>query len=132
MRYLVTGGAGFIVSNFIRFLFNKYGDDAQVVNLDKLTYAGIRENLAEYEGKPNYRFVQGDIVSPRDVAAAHDGVDGSGVDVVVNFAAESHVDRSLIEAGTFIETDVHGVLVLLEEARKHAPKLKRFIQISTD
>jgi dTDP-glucose 4,6-dehydratase len=132
MRYLVTGGAGFIGSNFIRFLFNKYGDDAQVVNLDKLTYAGIRENLAEYEGKPNYRFVQGDIVSRQDVAAAYEGVDGSGVDVVVNFAAESHVDRSLIEAATFIETDVHGVLVLLEEARKHAPKLQRFIQISTD
>jgi dTDP-glucose 4,6-dehydratase len=132
MRYLVTGGAGFIGSNFIRFLFNKYGDDAQVVNLDKLTYAGIRENLAEYEGKPNYRFVQGDIANPGQVAAAYDGVDGSGVDVVVNFAAETHVDRSLMEAGTFIETDVHGVLVLLEEARKHAPKLRRFVQISTD
>jgi dTDP-glucose 4,6-dehydratase len=132
MRYLVTGGAGFIGSNFIRFLFNKYGDDAQVVNLDKLTYAGIRANLAEYEGKPNYRFVHGDIVNPTDVATAFGGVDGSGVDVVVNFAAESHVDRSLIEAGSFIETDVHGVLILLEEARKHAPKLQRFVQISTD
>jgi dTDP-glucose 4,6-dehydratase len=132
MRYLVTGGAGFIGSNFVRFLFNKYGDDAQVVNLDKLTYAGIRENLAEYEGKPNYRFLQGDIANPTDVAEAYKGVDGSGVDVVVNFAAETHVDRSLMEAGTFIETDVHGVLVLLEEARKHAPSLRRFIQISTD
>lgn len=132
MRYLVTGGAGFIGSNFIRFLFNKYGNDAQVVNLDKLTYAGIRENLAEYEGSKNYRFVQGDIARPEDVAEAYKGVDGSGVDVVVNFAAETHVDRSLMEAGTFIETDVHGVLVLLEEARKHAPKLTRFIQISTD
>ena len=132
MRYLVTGRAGFIGSNFIRFLFNKYGDDAQVVNLDKLTYAGIRENLAEYEGKKNYRFLQGDIAHPDDVAEAYKGVDGSGVDVVVNFAAETHVDRSLMEAGTFIQTDVHGVLVLLEEARKHAPKLRRFIQISTD
>jgi dTDP-glucose 4,6-dehydratase len=132
MRYLVTGGAGFIGSNFIRFLFNKYGDGAQVVNLDKLTYAGIRENLAEYEGKKNYRFLKGDIADPQDVAEAYKGVDGSGVDVVVNFAAETHVDRSLMEAGTFIETDVHGVLVLLEEARKHAPKLRRFIQISTD
>jgi dTDP-glucose 4,6-dehydratase len=130
MRYLVTGGAGFIGSNFIRFLFNKYGEDAQVVNLDKLTYAGIRENLAEYEGKPNYRFLQGDIASPEDVAEAYKGVDGSGVDVVVNFAAETHVDRSLVEAVTFIQTDVHGVLVLLEEARK--TKLRRFVQISTD
>ncbi len=132
MRYLVTGGAGFIGSNFIRFIFNKYGDDAQVVNLDKLTYAGIRENLAEYEGKKNYRFVHGDIAKPEDVAEAYKGIDGNGIDVVVNFAAETHVDRSLMEAGSFIETDVHGVLVLLEEARKHAPKLKRFIQISTD
>jgi dTDP-glucose 4,6-dehydratase len=132
MRYLVTGGAGFIGSNFIRFLFNKYGSDASVVNLDKLTYAGIRENLAEYEGQPNYRFVQGDIANPVDVAEAYKGVDGSGVDVVVNFAAETHVDRSIMEAGSFIETDVHGVLVLLEEAKKHAPNLKRFIQISTD
>jgi dTDP-glucose 4,6-dehydratase len=132
MRYLVTGGAGFIGSNFIRYVFNKYGDAAQVVNLDKLTYAGIRENLAEYEGKPNYRFLHGDIANPADVARAYEGTDGSGVDVVVNFAAETHVDRSLMEAGTFIETDVHGVLVLLEEARKHAPNLKRFIQISTD
>jgi dTDP-glucose 4,6-dehydratase len=132
MRYLVTGGAGFIGSNFIRFLFRKYGDSAAVVNLDKLTYAGIRENLAEYEGKTNYRFQQGDIANPADVARAYEGVDGTGVDVVVNFAAETHVDRSLMEAGTFIETDVHGVLVLLEEARKHAPELKRFIQISTD
>jgi dTDP-glucose 4,6-dehydratase len=131
MRYLVTGGAGFIGSNFIRFLFNKYGDDAQVVNLDKLTYAGIRENLAEYEGKPNYRFLQGDIAKAADVAEAYKGVDGSGVDVVVNFAAETHVDRSLVEAATFIETDVQGVLVLLEEARRHA-NIKRFVQISTD
>ncbi len=128
MRYLVTGGAGFIGSNFIRYLFRKYGDDAQVVNLDKLTYAGIRENLAEYEGKKNYRFLQGDIANPDHVAEAYKG----GIDVVVNFAAETHVDRSLMEAGTFIETDVQGVLVLLEEALKHAPKLRRFIQISTD
>ncbi|HXI12770.1 MAG TPA: dTDP-glucose 4,6-dehydratase [Thermoanaerobaculia bacterium] len=131
MRYLVTGGAGFIGSNFIRFLFRKYGEAARVVNLDKLTYAGIRENLAEFEGSPSYKFLQGDIANAADVAEGYKGTDGSGVDVVVNFAAETHVDRSLMEAGTFIETDVHGVLVLLEEARKHA-SLKRFVQISTD
>src|SRR6266851_6477517 len=128
MRYLVTGGAGFIGSNFIRFVFRKYGGDARVVNLDKLTYAGIRENLSEYEGNRNYRFIHGDITNPADVAEAY----GDGVDVVVNFAAETHVDRSLMEAGSFIQTDVHGVLVLLEEARKHATKLRRFVQISTD
>ncbi|MGA7615444.1 MAG: dTDP-glucose 4,6-dehydratase [Thermoanaerobaculia bacterium] len=132
MRYLVTGGAGFIGSNFIRYLFGRYGDEATVVNLDKLTYAGIRENLAEFEGRPNYRFMQGDIANPEDVARAYEGIDGAGIEVVVNFAAETHVDRSLMEAGTFIQTDVHGVLVLLEEARKHAPSLRRFVQISTD
>jgi dTDP-glucose 4,6-dehydratase len=130
MRYLVTGGAGFIGSNFVRFLFRKYGDDASVVNLDKLTYAGIRENLAEYEGKKNYRFVHGDIANAEDVAEAYKGVDGSGVDVVVNFAAETHVDRSIMEAHSFIETDVYGVLILLEQARK--TPVKRFVQISTD
>src|SRR5438874_4720654 len=131
MRYLVTGGAGFIGSNFIRYIFRKQSD-ARIVNFDKLTYAGIRENLAEFEGSKSYRFLHGDIADPAAVVEAYKGVDGSGVDVVVNFAAETHVDRSLMEAGTFIETDVHGVLVLLEEARKHAPNLKRFIQISTD
>ncbi|MBW3672111.1 MAG: dTDP-glucose 4,6-dehydratase [Acidobacteria bacterium] len=132
MRYLVTGGAGFIGSNFIRYIFDKYGDAAQIVNLDKLTYAGNRENLVEFEGSSNYRFVHGDIADPEIVAEAYSGTDGSGVDVVVNFAAETHVDRSLVEAASFIETDVKGVLVLLEEARRLAPNLKRFVQISTD
>src|ERR1051325_11909569 len=128
MRYLVTGGAGFIGSNFIRYIFRKH-PDAQIVNLDKLTYAGIRENLAEFEGSASYRFVHGDIARPEDAAEAYKGVDGSGVDVVVNFAAETHVDRSLMEAGSFIETDVYGVLILLEQARK--TPVKRFVQIST-
>jgi dTDP-glucose 4,6-dehydratase len=132
MRYLVTGGAGFIGSNFIRFIFDRYGSDAEVVNLDKLTYAGNRANLAEYEEQPNYRFVEGDIADPTVVAEAYRGVAGHGIDVVVNFAAETHVDRSLVEAASFIETDMKGVLVLLEEARKHAPSLRRFVQISTD
>lgn len=132
MRYLVTGGAGFIGSNFIRYIFRKYGDAAAVVNLDKLTYAGIRENLAEFEDKSNYRFVHGDISNPEHVADAWKGIDGTGIDVVVNFAAETHVDRSLMEAGSFIQTDVYGVLVLLEEARRHADTLKKFVQISTD
>src|SRR5438128_7408717 len=132
MRYLVTGGAGFIGSNFIRFLYRKYGDAAQVVNLDKLTYAGVRENVADFEGKSNYRFLHGDIANPADAVEAYRGIDGGGVDVVVNFAAETHVDRSLMEAGSFIQTDVQGVLVLLEEAKKHAPNLKRFVQVSTD
>ena len=89
MRYLVTGGAGFIGSNFVRFLFRKYGSEAQVVNLDKLTYAGIRENLAEYEGQPNYRFIQGDIADPDAVADAYRGVSGEGIDE--NTAVITHI-----------------------------------------
>jgi len=87
MRYLVTGGAGFIGSNFIRFLFQKYGDSVSVVNLDKLTYAGNRANLQEFEGRANYRFLQGDIAKPDDAVRAYAGVDDAGIDVVVNFAA---------------------------------------------
>src|SRR5260370_8505870 len=113
MRYLGTGGAGFIGSNFVRYLFRKYGTDAQVVNLDKLTYAGIRENLAEFEGKPNYRFLRGDIARPEDVAEAYKGVDGSGVDVVVNFAADPHVALSPLTAGTFRTTHHHRRPLLL-------------------
>src|ERR1051326_3389564 len=130
MRYLVTGGAGFMGSNFVRFPINNNRDAASRVKLRHHTSAGIRENLAEYEGRKNYRFVHGDIANAEDVAEAYKGVDGSGVDVVVNFAAETHVDRSIMDAHSFIETDVYGVLVLLEEARKTT--LQRFVQISTD
>ena len=122
-RVLVTGGAGFIGSNFVHRLLAKH-PGAHAVVLDALTYAGRRENL---DGLPPSRvtFVHGDIRSPHDVARAM-----SGCDLVVNFAAESHVDRSIETPGEFIQTDVYGVFVLCEEARRVG--VKRFIQVSTD
>jgi dTDP-glucose 4,6-dehydratase len=125
MKVLVTGGCGFIGSNFIRHLFEKRGEAVSVVNLDKLTYAANPANLADVEGRGNYRFLQGDIVDPEAVREAMEGCTD-----VVNFAAETHVDRSLLGDASFIETDVRGVFVLLEEARRRS--LHRFIQISTD
>jgi dTDP-glucose 4,6-dehydratase len=122
-RILVTGGAGFIGSNFIRYMLERH--DYELVNLDKLTYAGNLDNLRGIEGESRYSFVQGDICDPEAVAAALEGCDA-----VVNFAAETHVDRSLLDAGAFIQTDVHGVFVLLEAAR-HAG-IERFLHISTD
>jgi dTDP-glucose 4,6-dehydratase len=123
-RILVTGGAGFIGSNFIRYMLGRY--DYEIVNLDKLTYAGNLDNLRDIEDADGrYRFVHGDIANAADVEAAMEGVDA-----VVNFAAETHVDRSLIDAGAFIETDVRGVFVLLEAARRHG--VERFLHISTD
>jgi dTDP-glucose 4,6-dehydratase len=129
MKVLVTGGAGFIGSNFIRFLLGPESprrDSYQVVNLDKLTYAGNLENLADLSSSPNYRFVQGDICDEKLVEAVLE----SGVEAVVNFAAESHVDRSLYEPDLFIQTNVVGVQVLLHGALRH--KIKKFIQVSTD
>ena len=123
-KVLVTGGAGFIGSNFVRHVLRKY-PETSVVNLDKLTYAGNRENLADVENDPRYSFVHGDISDEAMVALAMDGCD-----TVVNFAAETHVDRSLHGARAFLETDVTGVFVLLEEARKR--NVKMFVQISTD
>ena len=117
MRVLVTGGAGFIGSHFVRRLA---GAGHEVVVLDKLTYSG---NLANLEGVP-HRFVQGDIADPAAVAEA-----GDGVNALVNFAAETHVDRSILEAGDFIRTDVFGTHVLLEWARTSGA---RFVQVSTD
>lgn len=123
--YLVTGGAGFIGSCFIRRLLA--GDaDVRVINLDKLTYAGRPENVESVAGDARYRFVQGDIADPKVV----DELFAGGVDVTVNFAAESHVDRAIADPGHFITTDVYGVYVLLEAARAHG--LGRFVQVSTD
>ncbi|MGH9324798.1 MAG: dTDP-glucose 4,6-dehydratase [Vicinamibacteria bacterium] len=122
---LVTGGAGFIGSNFIHYLAANH-PDWNVINLDKLTYAGILENLREIEKRPNYRFVHGDISSRETVAPLM-----AECDYVVNFAAETHVDRSIHDAGDFILTDVYGTFVLLEAFRA-ARGRRRFIQISTD
>ncbi|MPZ48321.1 MAG: dTDP-glucose 4,6-dehydratase [Dehalococcoidia bacterium] len=122
-RVLITGGAGFIGSNFIRHLLARY--DYEVVNFDKLTYAGNPDNVNDLQSDRRYRFVKGDICDPAAVNVALDGCDA-----VVNFAAETHVDRSLIDAGAFIQTDVHGVFALLEAARQHG--VERFLHISTD
>jgi len=124
-RILVTGGAGFIGSNFARHLAARR-PDWEIVVLDKLTYAGRRENLADLEGRRGFAFVKGDIADREAVAAVL-----PGCAYVVNFAAETHVDRSLYDAGSFIQTDVYGTFVLLEEARR-ASGLKMFVQISTD
>jgi dTDP-glucose 4,6-dehydratase len=125
MKLLVTGGCGFIGSNFIRHLFQTRDGAVEIVNLDKLTYAANPANLADVANRPDYRFVRGDIVDADVVGLAMEGCDA-----VVNFAAETHVDRSLLGDASFIETDVRGVFVLLEEARRR--RVSRFIQISTD
>jgi dTDP-glucose 4,6-dehydratase len=122
-KVLVTGGAGFIGANFIHYLHAHY--DYQIVNLDKLTYAGNIANLHDLKGSDRYSFVHGDICDPEVVDRAMDGVWA-----VVNLAAETHVDRSLVDATVFIETDVMGAYVLLEAARRHA--VERVLYVSTD
>jgi len=124
MKLLVTGGAGFIGSNFIRLILKKY-PDYQVINLDKLTYAGNLDNLRDIEGNSNYHFVKGDICDPKTVAEV-----SKGVDAIVNFAAETHVDRSILEPGSFIQTDIYGTYVLLEAVKREG--IGRYIQVSTD
>ncbi|HXT28439.1 MAG TPA: dTDP-glucose 4,6-dehydratase [Vicinamibacterales bacterium] len=125
VKVLVTGGAGFIGSNFVRYALAAH-PDWQVTTLDKLTYAGRIENLDSVKHDPRHRFVQGDVA---DAKVAAPLVQES--DIVVHFAAETHVDRSILHAGDFITTDVFGTFVLLEAARE-TPNLRRFVQISTD
>lgn len=124
MKLLITGGAGFIGSNFIRYMLSKY-PDYEIINLDKLTYAGNLDNLMDMEGNPNYTFVRGDICDEKIVSEVTDGVDG-----IINFAAETHVDRSILEPGSFIQTDIYGTYVLLEAVKSKG--IGRYIQISTD
>jgi len=123
-RILITGGAGFIGSNFIRHILNKYAD-YHVTNLDKLTYAGNPDNLKDISKNKRYKFVKGDIADAKVVEKAM-----KGCDIIINFAAETHVDRSIHGAAEFVRTNVFGTHTLLEAAKKLGTKL--FIQISTD
>lgn len=125
MKLLVTGGAGFIASNF---LLHALGEPTynHIINFDLLTYAGNLENLRSVEHHPNYTFIKGDISNPIDVDRAMQ----QGVDVIVNFAAESHVDRSILDPAAFVKTNVLGTQVLLDAARKYG--VKKFVQVSTD
>jgi dTDP-glucose 4,6-dehydratase len=125
IKVLVTGGAGFIGSNFIRYALREHSD-WDITNLDKLTYAGNLENLADIEKEKQYHFVKGDISDGKLVDTLFDG----GFDIVVNFAAESHVDRSIIDPSPFIKTNMEGTNVLLQVSRLRG--IKRFLQVSTD
>lgn len=122
--YLVTGGAGFIGSNFVHYLLDRY-EDIKILNLDKLTYAGNLDNLRSLENDSRHVFTKGDICDSEVVNKLVEGAD-----IVVNFAAESHVDRSIGRPDDFIKTDIYGTFVLLEAVRKHG--IEKFVQISTD
>ncbi len=124
MKLLVTGGAGFIGSNFVRYMLGTHAD-CEIINLDNLTYAGNLDNLKDVEKNPRYRFVKGDIANADVMAALV-----PQADAIVNFAAETHVDRSIHNPGGFIQTDIVGIYVLLEEARKHP--LQKIVLVSTD
>ncbi len=125
-NFLITGGAGFIGANFTHYLLAKY-DDIKVVVFDKLTYAGNLDNLLSVDDDPRFVFVHGDITDADAVAMA---IRAHGIEVIVNFAAESHVDRSIMNPDAFVKTDVLGTFVLLEAARRFG--LERYHQISTD
>ena len=128
MKILVTGGCGFIGSNFIRYLLKTY-PEVSIINVDKLTYAGNLENLSDFSHSPRYYFIRGDIAE----APLMEELVRKGVDAIVNFAAESHVDRSIEDPGAFMKTNIFGTFVLLEAVRKVFPGQKiRFIHISTD
>ncbi len=124
-RILVTGGAGFIGSNFVHYMLQAH-DQYTVVNFDKLTYAGNLENLRDSEDLANYEFVRGDILD-RDLVYQ---IVGNGVDAIVHFAAESHVDRSIEDPGIFVKVNIEGTQVLLDAAKKFG--VSRYIQVSTD
>src|SRR5579863_2272220 len=125
MRWLVTGGLGFIGSHFIRLALRSR-PNLEIVNLDAVTYAANTANLRDVEADERYRFVKGDIC---DAAAVHAALD-RGADAIVNFAAETHVDRSILDPQEFLRTDALGTLVLLETARLRA--VPHFLQVSTD
>ncbi|MEC4565573.1 dTDP-glucose 4,6-dehydratase [Paenibacillus sp. CMAA1739] len=125
MKLLVTGGAGFIGSNFVLYML-KHHPDYEIVNVDALTYAGNLENLKSIEDHPKHTFVKADITN----AQVMDQLMQQGIDVVVNFAAESHVDRSILEPEVFVKTNVLGTQVLLDAAKKY--NVTKFVQVSTD
>lgn len=124
MKILVTGGAGFIGSNFVRYFLQQH-PSASIINVDKLTYAGNLENLIDLEANPRYRFVRGDITD----AAFVDSL-AQEVEAIIHFAAETHVDRSIVSADAFVRTNVYGTYVLLEASRRY--QHQRFVHISTD
>lgn len=132
-KILVTGGAGFIGSNFIRYMLSKY-KNYKIINLDKLTYAGNLENLKDVEDNPNYTFIKGDICDKELV----EEIFSQDIDYVVNFAAESHVDRSIMDPEIFVKTNVLGMVTLLNAAKKAweqgdgFKEGKKFLQVSTD
>ena len=126
MNILVTGGAGFIGSGFVRYVL-KHRPQAHVINFDLLTYAGNLKNVQEVSADPRYQFIRGDIASVDDVRAVFEK---NSIDAVVNFAAESHVDRSILSPAPVFETNLRGTFTLLEAARLH--NIPRFLHVSTD